>query len=62
MIKIEYIDDEWVATDSSRSGCSATGNNQYDALRELADAQESWDQATEKKGKYWKFLVDFTPI
>jgi predicted RNase H-like HicB family nuclease len=38
-------DDGWIALDYFRPGCSAWGETEEDALKELTDAQSAWDGA-----------------
>ena len=47
MIKIEWSleDGGFIATDSTRPGCSAWGQTEDRARRELRDAQAAWDEA-----------------
>lgn len=38
-------DDGWIAIDRLRPGCSAFGNSEQMALRQLQDARKAWDGA-----------------
>lgn len=49
-INVFWSDDDegYIATDDTRPGCSAFGETEDEARRELIWAQEAWDEARRK--------------
>jgi len=48
-VKVKWSEEDqgFIAVDTTRPGCSAWGKTELEALRELMDAQDAWDQAHE---------------